>query len=104
MVGGENAGLSVASKLLIKNKKLDIGILELSLQHYYQPIPGNLSKILKEVLLYLPTHQQQLNAGVHHIRLCGLPATIGANKVFSINAMCSLYRVDPYCLLFPNTV
>ncbi len=37
IVGGGNAGLSIASKLLIKNNKLDIGIIEPSEKHYYQP-------------------------------------------------------------------
>jgi sulfide:quinone oxidoreductase len=37
VIGGGNAGLSVASKLLIKDKKLDIGIIEPSEKHYYQP-------------------------------------------------------------------
>lgn len=37
IVGGGNAGISVASQLLIKNKKLDIGIIEPSDSHYYQP-------------------------------------------------------------------
>lgn len=37
IVGGGNAGLSVASKLLLKDKKLDIGIIEPSEKHYYQP-------------------------------------------------------------------
>lgn len=37
IVGGGNAGLSVASRLLLKNKKLDIGIIEPSENHYYQP-------------------------------------------------------------------
>lgn len=37
VVGGGNAGLSVASKLLLKNSKLEIGIIEPSDKHYYQP-------------------------------------------------------------------
>ncbi|HNM26547.1 MAG TPA: FAD/NAD(P)-binding oxidoreductase, partial [Saprospiraceae bacterium] len=37
IVGGGNAGLSTASKLLLKNSKLDIGIIEPSDKHYYQP-------------------------------------------------------------------
>lgn len=37
IVGGGNAGLSTASKLLLKNSKLDIGIIEPSEKHYYQP-------------------------------------------------------------------
>lgn len=37
IVGGGNAGISVASQLLIKNKKLSIGIIEPSDNHYYQP-------------------------------------------------------------------
>lgn len=37
IVGGGNAGISVASKLLLKNKQLNIGIIEPSEKHYYQP-------------------------------------------------------------------
>lgn len=37
IVGGGNAGLSVAAKLLLKNPKLQIGIIEPSDKHYYQP-------------------------------------------------------------------
>jgi sulfide:quinone oxidoreductase len=37
VVGGGNAGLSVTSKLLLKNSKLDIAIIEPSEKHYYQP-------------------------------------------------------------------
>ena len=37
IVGGGNAGISVASQLLRKNKQLDIAIIEPSDKHYYQP-------------------------------------------------------------------
>ncbi len=37
IVGGGNAGLSTASKLKMKNPKLEIGIIEPSEKHYYQP-------------------------------------------------------------------
>lgn len=37
IVGGGNAGISVASKLLLKDKSLDIAIIEPSSKHYYQP-------------------------------------------------------------------
>lgn len=37
IVGGGNAGLSVAAQLLLKNSKLEIGIIEPSEKHYYQP-------------------------------------------------------------------
>lgn len=37
IVGGGNAGISVAARLLRKNKKLDIAIIEPSEKHYYQP-------------------------------------------------------------------
>lgn len=37
IVGGGNAGISVASQLLRKNKDLDIAIIEPSDKHYYQP-------------------------------------------------------------------
>ena len=37
IIGGGNAGLSVASQLLIKDKTLQIGIIDPSEKHYYQP-------------------------------------------------------------------
>lgn len=37
IIGGGNAGISVASKLLMKDKSLDIAIIEPSDKHYYQP-------------------------------------------------------------------
>lgn len=37
IIGGGNAGLSVASQLLHKNANLKIGIIEPSQKHYYQP-------------------------------------------------------------------
>ncbi|MFZ9658396.1 MAG: lycopene cyclase family protein, partial [Crocinitomicaceae bacterium] len=37
IIGGGNAGLSVASQLLLKDKKLDIAIVDPAEKHYYQP-------------------------------------------------------------------
>ena len=37
VIGGGNAGLSTASKLLLKDNTLKIGIIEPSEKHYYQP-------------------------------------------------------------------
>jgi sulfide:quinone oxidoreductase len=37
IIGGGNAGISVASQLLIKNPKLNIGLIDPSDKHYYQP-------------------------------------------------------------------
>ena len=37
IIGGGTAGLTVASRLLLKNKNLDIGLIEPSETHYYQP-------------------------------------------------------------------
>ena len=37
VIGGGTAGITVAARLLRKNKKLDIGLIEPSEQHYYQP-------------------------------------------------------------------
>jgi sulfide:quinone oxidoreductase len=37
IIGGGNAGLSVASQLLLKDKSLQIGIIDPSDNHYYQP-------------------------------------------------------------------
>lgn len=37
IVGGGNAGISIAAQLLKKNRNLDIAIVEPSEKHYYQP-------------------------------------------------------------------
>lgn len=37
VVGGGNGGISVAARLLNHDSKLDIGIIEPSDKHYYQP-------------------------------------------------------------------
>lgn len=37
IIGGGNAGISVAAQLLHKNKQLKIGVVEPSEKHYYQP-------------------------------------------------------------------
>ncbi len=37
IVGGGNAGISTASKLLLKNRQLDITIIDPAEKHYYQP-------------------------------------------------------------------
>jgi sulfide:quinone oxidoreductase len=37
IIGGGNAGISVASQLLIKDKQLDIAIVDPTEKHYYQP-------------------------------------------------------------------
>jgi len=37
IIGGGNAGISVASQLLIQNSKLNIGLIDPSDKHYYQP-------------------------------------------------------------------
>ncbi|MBS1733686.1 MAG: NAD(P)/FAD-dependent oxidoreductase [Bacteroidetes bacterium] len=37
IIGGGNAGISVASKLLLRNKTLDIAIADPADKHYYQP-------------------------------------------------------------------
>lgn len=37
IVGGGNAGISVASQLLRKNNALEIAIIDPAEKHYYQP-------------------------------------------------------------------
>ncbi|GAC1425744.1 MAG: FAD/NAD(P)-binding oxidoreductase [Flavisolibacter sp.] len=37
IIGGGNAGISVAAQLLLKNSKLDISIIDPADKHYYQP-------------------------------------------------------------------
>ncbi len=37
IIGGGNAGISTAAKLLLKNKFLDIAIIDAAEKHYYQP-------------------------------------------------------------------
>lgn len=61
IVGGGNAGLGLASQLLIKNKNLQIGIIEPSTKHYYQPawtLVGagefDIAKTVREEADYIP--------------------------------------------------
>lgn len=53
IVGGGNAGISVAAQLLRKDKKLDIAIIDPSEKHYYQPawtlVGAGVFNILKTV-------------------------------------------------------
>ncbi len=80
IVGGGNAGISAAARLLRKNKKLDIAIIEPSEKHYYQPawtlvgagvfdmnktihreadvMPGGVSWIKQKVLSFQPETNQ----------------------------------------------
>ena len=37
IVGGGNAGISVAAQLLLKNSSLKIAVIEPADKHYYQP-------------------------------------------------------------------
>jgi sulfide:quinone oxidoreductase len=37
IVGGGNAGISVAAQLMQKNKKVDVAIIDAADKHYYQP-------------------------------------------------------------------
>jgi 2-polyprenyl-6-methoxyphenol hydroxylase-like FAD-dependent oxidoreductase len=37
IIGGGNAGISLAAQLLRKNRQLDIAIIDPSEKHYYQP-------------------------------------------------------------------
>lgn len=70
VVGGGNAGLSVSSKLLLKNSKLDIGIIEPSDKHYYQPaytLVGagtfNINDTIKNEADYIPKHATWIKDG-----------------------------------------
>ncbi len=61
IIGGGNAGISVARQLLRKNNKLDIAIIEPSGKHYYQPgltlVGGgvfNINQIIRDEADYIP--------------------------------------------------
>jgi sulfide:quinone oxidoreductase len=60
IIGGGNAGLSVASQLLIKDSSLDIAIIDPAQKHYYQPawtlVGGGTFDIKIIVLKPHPTH------------------------------------------------
>ncbi|MBL7696911.1 MAG: NAD(P)/FAD-dependent oxidoreductase [Chitinophagaceae bacterium] len=63
IVGGGNAGISVAAQLLRKRKTLDIAIIEPSTKHYYQPawtLVGSgifdVSKTVREEKKVMPKH------------------------------------------------
>lgn len=62
IVGGGNAGISVAAQLLRKNSSLQIGIIEPNTKHYYQPaytLVGagvyNISHTVKNEASFIPT-------------------------------------------------
>lgn len=62
LIGGGNAGLSVAAKLLLKNPRLEVGIIEPSEKHYYQPawtlVGGgvfNISDTVRNEAEFIPT-------------------------------------------------
>src|SRR5512143_2412153 len=61
IIGGGTAGITVAAQLLRRNPQLDIGILEPSDKHYYQPgwtFVGaglsNISETVREEGDYIP--------------------------------------------------
>lgn len=61
IIGGGNAGISVARQLLRKNNKLDIAIIEPSGKHYYQPgltlVGGgvfDINRIIRDEADYIP--------------------------------------------------
>ncbi len=82
IVGGGNAGLSVASQLIRKKSSLNIGIIEPSQKHYYQPawtlvgagifdvkkteknekdfIPKNCTWIVDAVIAFMPAENKVL--------------------------------------------
>lgn len=88
IVGGGNAGISVAAQLLRKNSSLDIAIIDPADKHYYQPawtlvgggafditkterneadvIPKNTTWIKESVVTFAPEQNQlTTNAGTH---------------------------------------
>ncbi len=61
IIGGGNAGISVAAQLLRKNTKLDVAIVEPSEKHYYQPgwtlVGGgvfDINKTVRKEVDYIP--------------------------------------------------
>ena len=71
IVGGGNAGISVAAQLLIKNRKLDIGIIDPSDKHYYQPawtlVGGgvfDLQKTIRNEADVIPKHAKWIKDSV----------------------------------------
>jgi sulfide:quinone oxidoreductase len=71
IIGGGNAGLSVASQLLLKDKKLQIGIIDPSEKHYYQPawtLVGagafDIAKTVKKEADYIPQNTTWIKEAV----------------------------------------
>ena len=106
IIGGGNAGISVAAQLLRKNKQLDIAIVDPSDKHYYQPawtlvgggafdiqktvrseasvMPKNVKWVQKKATGFAPDYLVvcpgiQLNWS----DIKGLPETLGKNNVCS---------------------
>lgn len=68
IVGGGNAGISVASQLLRKNKKLDIAIVEPSDYHYYQPAWTLVGAGVFDVKKTIRSESEVMPAGVKWIK------------------------------------
>lgn len=71
IVGGGNAGISVAAQLLLKRSNLNIGIIEPSEKHYYQPawtLVGagvyDVKKTVKDEKDYIPKNAQWIKDAV----------------------------------------
>jgi sulfide:quinone oxidoreductase len=70
IIGGGNAGISVAAQLLHKNTKLDIAIVEPSEKHYFQPgwtlVGGgvfDINKTVRNEADYIPTQAKWIKDG-----------------------------------------
>jgi sulfide:quinone oxidoreductase len=72
IIGGGNAGISVAAQLLIRNSNLDIAIIEPSDKHYYQPgwtlVGGgafDINKTVRNEADYIPSKVKWIKDSAH---------------------------------------
>ena len=68
IVGGGNAGISVASQLLLKNRKLSVAIIDPSDKHYYQPAWTLVGGGIYDVLQTVRPEAEVIPKGVEWIR------------------------------------
>ena len=68
IVGGGNAGISVASQLLLKNKKLNIAVIDPADKHYYQPAWTLVGAGVYDIKKTERTEAEVMPKGIHWIK------------------------------------
>lgn len=99
IVGGGNAGISVAAKLLRKDSKLDIAILDPAEKHYYQPAWTLVGAGVFDVNDTVRSEQEVIPPGAKWIREAAASFNPDQNEVHTFGG--SVYTYD-YLVVAPG--